>query len=107
MDFYTIVSISAILLLIISLTTIGVIITNSISTKTFPSYVNPCPDYWTLSEDNTKCIRNNINLGTTSTDLILEKYNTLDTKCGWASNYGVKWDGITNNNSIKTCTKTT
>jgi hypothetical protein len=107
MDFYTIVSISAILLLIISLTTIGVVITNSMSTKTFPSYINPCPDYWTLSADNTKCIRNNINVGTTNMkqDLVLSKYATLEQKCGWSSNYNVKWDGITNNNSITKCEK--
>ena len=76
MDFYTIVTICAILLLIIALTTLGVVISYSTSTQEFPKFKNPCPDYWRLDGNNNKCISNGINNGVLDTTSTSAKFRS-------------------------------
>jgi hypothetical protein len=108
MDFYTIVTICAILLLIIALTTLGVVISYSTSTQEFPKFKNPCPDYWILDGKNNKCISNGINNGvldTTSTspptykiDKTKSLSEQLQSSCNWANINQIYWDGVSNYN---------
>ena len=51
MDFYTIVLIIAIILLILALTGLSLMLTQVGSTKAFPPIINTCPDGWTASTD--------------------------------------------------------
>ena len=51
MDFYTIVSIIALILLVITLTLIAVYIPFT-SGGNYPTYMQPCPDGWKLNEGN-------------------------------------------------------
>jgi hypothetical protein len=50
--YYTIVLIIAIILLVGSLSVIGVMMTSSSNKKAFPDFQNICPDYWTLNTTN-------------------------------------------------------
>ena len=52
MNFYTIVLIIAICLLILVLTGLGLMLTKVGTTKTFPPIVNTCPDGWTSDTTN-------------------------------------------------------
>jgi hypothetical protein len=54
--YYTIVIIIAIILLIGSLSVIGVMMTSSSNKKAFPDFQNVCPDYWTMSATNNATI---------------------------------------------------
>jgi hypothetical protein len=102
MDFYTIVSIVAILLLIISLTTVGVIMTQSNSNATFPSFQNPCPDYWTYNSVSDTCSMNgNTNMGsfrTTPTPVSSASSKNLCQSLSWSKTNNILWDGVSNTN---------
>lgn len=50
--YYTIVLIIAILLLIGSLSVVGVMITSGSNKKAFPEFQNTCPDFWTHIKDS-------------------------------------------------------
>jgi len=102
-DFYTIVIICAIILLIISLATIGVIIVNGKSSIVFPSTKNSCPDYWTLSNDKKTCQApsNRVNMGYPT----VPSTYTIDTDTcknfKWAFDNKILWDGVSNINNCK------
>jgi len=52
--YYTIVVIIALIILIGSLSVIGVMLTSGSNKKAFPEFQDTCPDYWTLAAtDNT------------------------------------------------------
>ena len=106
-DFYTIVTIIAILLLIISFVTLGVIITNSSSNIVFPPLngINPCPDFWTLSGENCLTNQNNkgSNNGNISAPTAVPKFNPSKMCDNYTSikTHNIYWDGLTNTNSCK------
>lgn len=54
MDFYFTVSIIAVIILIILLTTIGLLVKNSSYSGKFPPHAAECPDYWEV--DGSLCI---------------------------------------------------
>jgi len=128
MDFYTIVSIVAVVLLIIVLTLIAVYIPFTSATN-YPTYMQPCPDSWTLGSNNTcTSIDDTTNANANMKDpnrpsstlqLTNGKYsftslfpvstfsyknglNTYTGVCGynkWASDSsGIIWDGVSNYN---------
>jgi len=101
-DFYTIVTICAILLLIISLVTIGVIITQSSSTASFPSFQTNCPDYWTSSIDGKTCTApsSGINIGSPTVGPTY-KPTDLCTSFNWAHKNNIIWDSVSNTNNCK------
>ena len=108
MDFYTIILIIASVILVVALAGIGYAMTNSNSTAPFPSYVNPCPDFWETNPSSTSngytcsAINDNKGIGVGS------NYNPQgvckDYK--WATTNHVLWDGVTNNRDVSSCSKT-
>jgi len=99
MDFYTIVIISAIVLLIISLTAIGVIVTNTNSSAKFPTSYSTCPDYWSIDPSG-NCKSN----GTSNTNNGPQIYKPDPDLCknfNWAYKNKISWDGVINTNSCK------
>jgi hypothetical protein len=110
MDFYLIILIIAAVILVIALAGIGIGIANGKSTTGFPSYINPCPDFWTTSYDPTSktytCTANGQNYGTMSDG---STYKPAGVECKdnqWAKDNTVFWDGITNNRDAAACSTT-
>lgn len=127
MDFYTIVVLIAIVLLVLGLTIIGMTLAKRNSTNPFPEYQTSCPDFWTLN-DKGLCVPSPLNTPSPSKyyKLVDIKHNgivfdniakpanivSLDPsenswtstcdKTKWATNNGILWDGISNYNG---CTK--
>ena len=118
MDFYTIISIVAIVLLIISLTLFGVYF-NTISVKPFPGSQDMCPKLWT-TDTSGNCknpIDTSLNRLTSfpqlTPGLVSDGFNPNDSKwetydgaknaiCGkkkWANTNNISWNGISNYNS--------
>lgn len=117
MDFYTIITVVALVLLIISLTLYGVYY-NTIRMRPFPETQEICPKNWTKNEGN--CMNpvgsNRLNtiptttpgylvngLGFNPNDVKWESYNgAKNAICGkqkWANENSISWDGISNYNS--------
>ena len=113
MSFNSIVMIVAIVMLIISLTMIGLALRNQKNNVTFPPVISDCPDYYTSVKNaqgtDYECTRNT-DLSTND-DTGCDTFNNSDTKykgvgglCEkkkWADNCGVTWDGVTNNPDSK------
>jgi len=125
-SFYTIVIMVAIILLLIMLIVVGITLSKRKNTKAFPEYENSCPDFWTFDSLNNKCEApttssgnrlNNANIPVKNSHSGLElhdpskEYSFIDKinlskdywtdicdKSGWASKYGILWDGVTNTN---------
>jgi len=106
MDFYTIVIIIAVVLLILSLTAIGLIVTNANSTAKFPASYSSCPDYWRYNATDGTCSSiNNINIGNpingsyiyslTPKKDVCENKRSIDRR-------NISWDGISNSNVVCT-----
>jgi hypothetical protein len=121
--FYNIVLIVAVVLLILTLTYIGVKIVYKKDTAVFPPVVSTCPDYWTQTADqgciipgaggknlpnstiaaNTPGIYIDPVTGNQSIKFTDPKWSktALSTTCAqqaWANTYGITWDGVTNYN---------
>jgi hypothetical protein len=123
--YYTIVLIIAIVLLISSLSVVGVMITSGSNKKAFPEFQNSCPDFWKLTSKNgsTVCIppTNNINTPTVdkfagnspliahagvtvdenkiiSIDISSSNWTSVCDQSKWALMNGIVWDGVSNTN---------
>ena len=119
MSFYTIVLIIAIIILIIALTSVGLLIGRLNKSKTFPPSASDCPDYWVVNSDGSCAIPVSTNVpmtGYTATDTFgLNNNNNqikftdagwknqgiseLCAKKKWANKYNVLWSGVSNYNS--------
>jgi hypothetical protein len=102
MDFYTIVIISAIVLLILLLTIIGLVVSNANSSATFPASYSSCPDYWIYDETTKQCTANKVNIGTL--DDPSTKYTPSSNICEnlkWSNDNRISWDGVSNTNVCK------
>jgi len=121
MSFYTIVVIIAIIILIIALTTVGLLLGRLNTSKTFPPSASDCPDYWV--NINGSCTipsgTAQVNAPTTvptntdtyglslSSDSIKftdagwknQGISELCAKKKWANKYNVLWSGVSNYNS--------
>jgi len=105
--FQKIVLIGAIIILIITLVTIGVVLAQA-KNENWPPVIPNCPDYWLIdgSGNNTKCI-NQKDLGgcpakSGDNHLIMDfnssaftGSNGMCAKYNWAKTCDVSWDGIT------------
>jgi hypothetical protein len=110
MDFYTLVIIISIVLLIISLALFFTVVIESTSTASFPPYQNKCPDYWSWNDATSKCSSvagKNTGIGGSTTT-----YTPSSEVCSnmtWAKTNGIQWDGVSNTNQCvcngNTCTK--
>lgn len=121
MSFYIIVLIIAIIILILALTSVGLLIGRLNSSKTFPPSASDCPDYWVVNESNGYCT---IPTGDLAVNNPASGYTTADTyglssgainftdagwknkgiselceKKKWANKYNVLWSGVSNYNS--------
>ena len=100
MDFYKLVVIIAIVLLIISLAAFGTVFTYGVTDGIFPSYKYKCPDYW--SWDGSSCNSSSTmraNLGNSGS---ITSYTPKDSVCEnkkWAKQNGILWDGVSNTSS--------
>uniref|UniRef100_A0A6C0I005 CPW-WPC domain-containing protein n=1 Tax=viral metagenome TaxID=1070528 RepID=A0A6C0I005_9ZZZZ len=101
MDFYTIVIIVAVVLLIVSLTAIGLLITKTNSNAKFPGSYSSCPDYWSF--DGKKCSANGINTNN-GKYTSYEPDSDLCKNFNWAYKNKISWDGVINANSCKITT---
>jgi hypothetical protein len=123
MSFYIIVLIIAIIILILALTSVGLLIRRLNSSKTFPPSASDCPDYWVVNESTGSCT---IPTGDLAVNVPATGYSTQDTyglnpgasainftdagwktqgiselcaKKKWANKYSVLWSGVSNYNS--------
>lgn len=121
MNFQSIVMIVAIIILIITLTMIGVSLSNLNSQVKYPPVIADCPDYWSIETQspdengNTDFIcKNEKSLGHGDSitgcnefDNSLSKFKGMGGLCEkrkWADKCNVTWDGVTNNPNAKdTC----
>jgi hypothetical protein len=122
MNFKKVVLLIAFIVLITILTIIGIILSKSSSSTTWPPVVADCPDYWVdLSGNGEMCLNTHklgkCNIPTTddknTMNFNTSPYNGTDGTCSkytWATNCNVTWDGITygvNNPCDTTTTDTT
>ena len=121
MNFYTIVLIIAVVLLIVGLIIVKYILSESGSSNPYPDYQNLCPDFWnvrgtdcfppisgmnTPSPDKFKGTAPSIqHTGVNITNNKLIKLNTssafwsgLCDQSSWAKTNGIFWDGVANTN---------
>ena len=122
--FYNIVLITAVVILILTLTYIGIQMRRKVKNTVWPPMVAACPDYWEQSLDGKGCIvpnsteKNSGNKVSSSTQgFYIDDYGNQcidfnnpawkgkgDPTCAkqkWATTNGVVWDGVTNYN--QTC----
>lgn len=112
MGFYKSLLIGTIVSLIIVLAIMGVIMSQSTKTQSFPAEIGMCPDYYTIMSDNSCKINSSI-YSTTNADCMNKNFSDtsfnvggtgslsgLCSKKNWANNCKVSWDGITNNAEI-------
>lgn len=122
MSFYTIVLIIAIIILIIALTSVGLLIGRLNKSKTFPPSASDCPDYWVVATDGSCTVPSGVNVPLSgyadSTNNIpntpglsdgkikftdarwkTQGISELCAKKKWANKYNVLWSGVSNYNS--------
>jgi hypothetical protein len=112
MNFYSIASIIAFVILIICLIGIGILMQYQNAGMKFPLHPNQCPDLWTLDPTNNKCVSSTQNIGTLATnsngfdkdnnnnykiDPLTSAQATCD-KHKLARSKGINWDGVSNYN---------
>lgn len=118
MSFYTIVLIIAIIILIIALTSVGLLLGRLNTSKTFPPSASDCPDYWVVKTDGSCTVpittginkpSNEYNSNTPGLSDGAVKFtdagwknqgiSELCAKKKWANKYNVLWSGVSNYNS--------
>ena len=82
----------AFIVLIMTLTVVGVAMYSSRYTAEYPPTIGNCPDYWDIDEDGT-CTDTNDN--TKTYDPAIDG-DSICQKKEWARENNVTWDGITN-----------
>ena len=108
MSFQKIILIVAIIVLIIMLVTIGMALSKSSDTQSWPPVIGQCPDYWVDLSGNGEACFNSHSLGKCNVPNSVDRtpvknfneapYNSENGLCEkytWANSCGVTWDGIT------------
>ena len=113
MNFYTNLLIGTIVFLILTLALVGYFMAISGKDQVYPPSISDCPDHYTLS--GTACsaptylnVQDEPDVSCNFQDFGIDKYKYEGTNfssgmCAkklWANDCSVKWDGITNNDSI-------
>ncbi len=93
----------ALVIFIIVLLVLAVVIKNSYKNSVFPPEVSQCPDFWELSDDKKTCKATDQNRGTFEVGKLSDDFSDMSnsariTKCNWAKENGISWDGITGRN---------
>jgi len=119
MSFYFIVLIIAIIILILALTSVGLLISRLNASKKFPPSATNCPDYWVINTDGSCTIPSGTNApasgyttaNTPGISSSRDNINFNDAKwkdqgtselCAkkkWANTYNVIWNGVSNYNA--------
>ena len=121
MSFQKIVLTIAIILLIVMLVIIGIALSKSSASETWPPIVGECPDYWIDMSGNGEACFNSHSLGRcniptegnkTTKNFNQPPFNAANSACAkytWATGCQVTWDGITSGvkNPCDTSTTTT
>ena len=107
--FYIAVLTIATAILILILTSVGVLIRKSKTEAPWPPTAGKCPDFWTETSDG-KCYHTGLNKGIASTEsdaaiksvdvataIDLKSKTTCENRT-WAIKYQVDWDGVSNYN---------
>jgi hypothetical protein len=97
MDFYAIIILSMIVILIVSLATFGYVLYEGASNAKFPPYFDKCPDYWTWDESGTQCLSDQKNTGINNVR-VYKPNADFCTNHKWAKDNRIQWDGIINTN---------
>ena len=113
MNFYKLISLIALVILIVSLASIGAALQYTSSKVGFPPHISDCPDYYVKNSDTGNCEGADGLLSSTDTDCLNvdfsdASYNVPGTgrhsgickKKKWAQSCGVNWDGVTNVSSV-------
>jgi hypothetical protein len=104
MEYYAILILIAVLVLLGSLAFIGVKMTSSNNSAPYPPIAYACPDYW-KSDDKGNCTAGTMNVGGLYTGYTMQPeklaYTGLTAICAkqkWAQNNNVVWTGISEYN---------
>ena len=115
MNFYKLISLIALVILIVSLASIGAALQYTSSKVGFPPHISDCPDYYVKNSDTGNCDvpANLISGASVDPDCLTNNfsdasYNVPGTgrhsgickKKKWAQRCGVNWDGVTNVSSV-------
>ena len=114
MNFYKLICVIALVLLILCLAVVGVALKTSSQDVLFPPNVSECPDHYVKesdgkcynmkqfapSADNTKCDGIDFYSSGNYTNPGMGPTSGMCHKKKWANDCGVNWDGITNNGSV-------
>ena len=111
MRFNSIVMIVATVILILTLTMIGVALKNQKNLMSFPPIISECPDYYEISVigDEVTCnkkedLQTNPNCDELKiSNALYQGTGGLCEKRKWADKCEVSWDGVTNNPDSKNC----
>lgn len=111
MNFYKLISLIALVILIICLSSVGAALHYTNQKVIFPPNISKCPDNYVYDNDSKNC--KNMNQMITGSEcnnpnFDADKYQQpgsgpnsgLCAKKKWAQNCEVNWDGLTNNRSI-------
>jgi hypothetical protein len=124
-SFQVIVLSIAVVVLVLVLTFIGVVMSKQNSSKVYPPTMGDCPDYWEVRADGKGCnvpLQGKPNSAskkfTPDTKALIEDtkvasgqyinfkdnaWTNVCTKKCWATDNGIKWDGVTNYNGTCSC----
>lgn len=114
MNFYKLISLIAIVVLILCLAVVGVALQYTSSKVSFPPHISECPDYYVKDSDTGVCnVPSNLLPSTANVDCKAKNfsdasYNVPGTgrhsgicqKKLWAQTCDVNWDGVTNVSSV-------
>jgi hypothetical protein len=124
-SFQVIVLSIAVVVLVLVLTFIGVVMSKQTASTVYPPTMGDCPDYWEVRADGKGCnvpLQGKPNSGakkfTPDTKALREDkslasgqyinfkdnaWTNVCTKKCWATDNGIKWDGVTNYNGTCSC----
>lgn len=104
MEYYAILIVVALVILIGSLVFIGVKMSTTASIAPYPPVAYACPDYWS-TDSNGKCIAGNVNVGGLYSGYSMDpgsiSYKGLSPICSkqkWSKTNNVVWSGVSEYN---------
>lgn len=104
MEYYIILILAALFILIGTLVYLGLKMSKAQNVAPYPPIAYACPDYWTTDPDG-NCIANNINVGGLHTGYMMQPdkitFTGLSPICAkqkWAQNNNIVWSGVSEYN---------
>mgnify|MGYP005655454997 CR=1 FL=1 len=112
MNFYKIIPIIAIIVLIVCLSAVGVALNYTSQDVIFPPNISDCPDFFVKKDNKCVNVKNlgkddpqvcsnvDFNLGDTYKNPGMGESSGICAKKKWANDCKVNWDGVTNNRMV-------